>query len=194
MLRMTIGCVVAMMVWAQSAAADPTVGSTIHVGDGLGDEASARLGSTIYVIQPIDGWSIGGELSGSIEGYTGGWGCGTSMSSGDDVVPALAVSCVQPNLAAHALVGMQASPSPRTGLRLTGGLGASSLWLLPGAGGQDQRDLAPSGLLRVDALFRAGEIVGATWWLGASLEERAIAHGDLSVSRSVGVVLEATSP
>jgi hypothetical protein len=179
---------------AVPAGADPVVGSNLHVGESLGKEASGRLGSTIYLLQPASGaWSLGGELSGSVEAYLGGWGCGTSMSTGDDVaVPAVAVACVQPSVAAHALVSVEARPSARSLLRLVGGLGATSLWLLPGDGGHNQRDTIPSGLIRVGYLFELGEAMSARWSLGASLEERATLT-DARVARSIGLQFEAVS-
>ena len=61
---------------------------------------------------------------------------------------------------------------------------------MPGQGGRTDRQLAPSALVRVGTLFRLVETLGAEWWLGLALEERAVAIDSTRLSRAVGLVLE----
>ena len=135
------------------------------------------------------GWTLGGELAGSIEGYTGGYGCGTL--AGDGAVPAVAVTCLQPGLAAHALLGTQAAPNANARVRLELGLGATSIFLVPGQGGDARRTTYASGLLRAAYLRRLGPALTGDWWLGVQLEERALGLDDTRTTRAVGLLLEA---
>lgn len=192
-MRLTAPLVLVSLCLGSTANADPFIGTTLHVGEALAGDANTRVGSTIYVTQPLqNGWLVGGELSGSVEGYLGGYGCGTYQDSEADV-PSVAVSCFQPGVAAHVLVGVQAFPSARSLLRVEGGLGGTTLFLVPGQGGSTQHDIVPSGLVRASYLFRAGEALGADWWLGAALEERAMSSSDVALARSIGLVVEGHS-
>jgi hypothetical protein len=186
-------CVSIAMAWIGSVAhADPLVGATFQVGEALNDDARARVGSTIYVAQPMrDGWMLGAELSGTFEGYMGGYDCGTVDY--DMPVPSLAVGCYQPSAALHALAGVQASPGPRSLLRAEVGLGGTMVFLIPGTGGTTQRELVLSGLLRLGYLHSIGAGLGADWRLGVAVEARAIGVRDTRLSRSLGLVLEAQS-
>ena len=176
---------------AAPAAAEPIIGTHLQLGQSLAGEADARLGSAVHVVQPVGGgWLLGGELAGSIEGYTGGYGCGTIEAGGDVAVPSVAVGCVQPGLAAHLLAGVQAAPSAASTLRLEAGLGATSIFLLATSGTDGRRDTAPSALLRASYLLRATTTLGASWWIGLSLEERALDLADPHLARSVGLLLE----
>ena len=187
-LAAAIGASAAAML-AAPAAADPIIGTHLQLGGPLAGEADARLGSVVHVVQPVGGgWLLGGELAGSIEGYTGGYGCGAA--AGDATVPSIAVGCVQPGLAAHLLAGVQAAPSPGSTLRLEAGLGATSVFLLATSGTDGDRDTTSSALLRASYLLRATTTLGASWWIGLSLEERALDLADPHLARSVGLLLE----
>jgi hypothetical protein len=182
------GLVMALFVAAESpAAADPAVGATLALGESLGGQANSRLGSSIYVLQPLGGgWLAGGALDGS--------GCGTNTDT-MGTVPAIGVLCVQPTVAAHALVAVQAAPSPRTNLRLELGAGATSIFLLdaPGVANDRQRTVVPSAMVRASYLVRTGYAFGADWWLGIALDERALGVHDTRLSRSAGLVFEGRS-
>jgi hypothetical protein len=174
------------------AHADPLIGTTFQVGEALSEDARARVADAIYVVQPLrDGWMVGGELSGSFEGYSGGYGCGTVDY--DMPVIALAVVCYQPSAALHALAGVQASLNQSSRLRVEVGLGATAVFLIPGMGGSTRRELMPSGLLRIGYLRSMGEAFGGDWRIGVAVEERAIGVRDTLFSRSLGLVLEAQS-
>jgi hypothetical protein len=183
----------AIILAAPPALADPVIGTALQLGQSLGGEAQARLGSAIYVLQPLGRWLVGGELAGSIEGYTGGWGCGTGTQEPGEAVPSVGVVCARPSLGAHVFAGAHGQLSARTQVRMLGGLGATALWLLPARGGHGQGNLAPSGLLRVDLLLMAGTLLGADWWVGAALEERAVALRGARFSSSGGLLLEGRS-
>src|SRR5262245_38755778 len=98
---------IGLLAWAvglfaigSTAHAYPLVGMTLQVGEALQGDASGRVESTIYVSQPVlDGWFLGGELGGSMEGYAAGVGCGTVDYDGP--VIQLAVPCYQPTAAVH---------------------------------------------------------------------------------------------
>jgi hypothetical protein len=186
-----VGLVVVTLLAAGQARADAIIGTTLHYGQALGVEADARLGSALYVLQSLPGgWILGGELSGSLEGYHGGYGCGTGDAAGDEAVPSIGVVCLQPSLAAHVLMGAQAAAGPMTRLRLEAGLGASSVFVIPGRGGATRRETVPSGLVRASYLLEVGEALGSRWSLGLALEERALDPADARWARSVGLVVE----
>ncbi len=189
----TSALVAALLFGAESvAAADPDVGATVALGESLGGQADGRLGTSIYVLQPLGGgWMAGGALDGSGEVFDGGYGCGAGTGSMDPV-PAIGVLCVQPALAAHALVAVEAAPSPRTDLRLELGAGATSIFLLdaPGVPDDRRRTLVPSAMVRASYLVRTGSAFGADWWLGVALDERALGVRDTRLSRSAGLVFE----
>jgi hypothetical protein len=175
-----------------TAAAEPVVGTTLQIGEALGAEADTRVGSNIWVLAPLGGgWLAGIEVDGSVEGFTSGYRCGTS---GGDVVPAIAVTCMQPSLGAHALAGVQAQPSPGSELRLEAGVGATALWLLAGDESLG-RDVRPSALVRGGYMLEVLDTpaLGASWWLGVALEERAMGLDDTRLARSVGLLLEGRS-
>jgi hypothetical protein len=165
----------------------------VSYGEALGGEATGRFGADIHAYGSIgNGFTIGGELSGSIEGYTGGYGCGT-MSDGSGAIPAVAVSCLQPGIATHLLLGAEASPTQSTQLRFEVGLGATAVYLVPSQGGETQRDTFASGLIRAMYLAHVGDNVAGNWWVGVAVEERAIGFGDPHLVRSLGLVLEGRS-
>jgi hypothetical protein len=186
----TIGAaVLAGLLGANAAAADPVIGTSMSYGDAIGDDADERVATNLYAHVALGGgWIAGGELGGSIEAYTGGYGCGLATG---DVVPAVARLCMQPGLSAHALFGSEASPSPASRLRVVLGVGVTSLFLLPGDGYETQRDTTASALVRASYLFELGAAFTGTWYLGAQLEERAVGLDHLS--RSFGLVLEAST-
>lgn len=172
------------------ARAEPVVGTTVSYGGGIGGQADERVATGLFAYATAPGgWTLGGQLDGSLEGYTGGYGCGTLPSEG--AVPAVAVSCLQPGVAAHAMFGTRAAPSASTRLRLELGVGATSIFLVPGQGGDTRRATYASGLVRAVYLARLGRAFTGQWWLGLQLEERAIGVDDTRTARAVGVVLEA---
>ncbi len=182
-----------IVLWTSSAVADPIVGGMLGFGQSLGGEAGGRLDGSIYMVATDErGWGLGGELAGSFEAYIGGYTCGSAMTAPGESVPAVAQVCMQPSAAAHALVSVQAQPSDGTLLRVIGGLGAASLWTL-GSGHDDDRELAPSGLIRLGYMLHAGELAGAQWWIGVTLEERAIGLDDTRLSRAIGLAFEGAS-
>ncbi len=186
---------VALLGGTRSAHADPAVGGTVELGESLGGRADGRLGTSIYVLQPLGGgWMIGGTLGGSGEAYDAGYGCGVG-TSGMDPVPSIGVLCVQPAVTAQALVAVEASPSPSTDLRLELGAGATSIFLLdaPGVPVNRRRSLVPSAMVRASYLVRTGYAFGADWWLGVALDERALGLSDTRLSRTAGLVFEGRS-
>jgi hypothetical protein len=188
------GAAAAIILWTRAASADPAIGGTVQLGQSLGGEAAARLGTTIYALASIDPrWFAGGELSGSIEGYYGSWGCGTAHVGPHDLVPAVGVVCARPSLGLHLLAGAPVRPSPWSELRLSGGVGGTVLWLVPGRGGASRASLVPSGLIRIDLLVLTGGLLGADWWAGAALEERTLAFGDVRLSASAALLFEGRS-
>ncbi|HUH05753.1 MAG TPA: hypothetical protein VML75_27370 [Kofleriaceae bacterium] len=181
----------AVMMVAGTAHAGPAVGTATGYGQGLGGEADERVSASVYVLGAMPGgWMLGGELAGSVEGYTGGYGCDTMSLEPGAVVPAVAVSCVQPAVGAHLLVGSEAAPSARSRLRLELGVGATAVYLIPGQGGSTARDTLASGLLRATYLVELGEAMTGTWWLGPAVEERVVGISDPHVARWFGLVLE----
>lgn len=187
---MRVSMVVAVLWLASPSHAGPVIGTTMTYGESLGGEAGERVAANLYMVGFLGGgWTLGGEMSGSIEGYTGGYGCGTTMSGGVDV-PAVAVTCFQPGVGTHLLVGTQASPSSWSQLRLELGVGATAVYLMPGDGGRTHRDIYASGLIRVMYLGHLGSAATGDWWVGVALEERALGIEDTRVVRSFGLVLE----
>lgn len=185
--------VAAVLSMAGVSHAEPVVGTTMSYGDSLGGEAEGRFGANIYMYGRLGGgWTVGGELSGSLEGYTGGYGCGTLPNTGD-AVPAVAVSCLQPGIATHVLFGAQAAPSPSSQLRLELGIGATAVYLVPGQGGDTRRDTFGSGLIRAMYLAHLGTGFAGDWWGGVVFEERAIGVEHTRLVRSFGLVLEGRS-
>jgi hypothetical protein len=193
-MRIVRGLVLVVVIagWTAAAAADPSIGTTLQVGESLAGRADTRVATSIHALQPVGGgWLVGGELSGSLEAFVGGYGCGTGEGKGD--VPAIAVSCFQPSLGVHALVGIEAAPSARTRLRLEGGAGATTLFLIVPGEGDDTRHNAPSALIRASYLLGVGTMLEADWSLGVTLEERAIDVDDTRLARSAGLILEGRS-
>ena len=192
-MRATILAIVFLAVGVAPALADPVVGTSFGYGEALGGEADERVSTNIYMYGSLPGgWTLGGEVAGSLEGFDGGYGCGTYDTTGM-IVPSIAVVCLQPALAVHALFGVKAAPTPSTRLRLEGGVGAVSLFLVPGQGGQTVRDTSASGLIRAAYLAHIGTGFTGEWWLGIQLEERALGLNDPHLARSVGLVLEGRS-
>ncbi len=189
-----LAAVATVLSLAGASHAEPVVGTTMSYGDSLGGEADGRFGANIYMYGRLGGgWTVGGELSGSLEGYTGGYGCGTLQSNPGDVVPAVAVTCLQPGIATHVLLGTQAAPSPSSQLRLELGVGATAVYLVPGQGGDTQRDTFGSGLIRAMYLTHLGTGFAGDWWAGIAFEERAIGVEHTRLVRSFGIVLEGRS-
>lgn len=181
----------AVSLVAGAAQASPAVGTATGYGQALGGEADERVSASVYVLGAMPGgWLLGGELAGSVEGYLGGYGCDTMSAEPGATVPSVAVSCVQPAVGAHVLVGSEAAPSARTKLRLELGLGATAVYLLPGQGGSATRHTYASGLLRATYLVELGEAMSGTWWLGPAVEERVLGVDDSHVARWFGLVLE----
>jgi hypothetical protein len=192
-MRAAILAIVFAAAGAAPAHADPVFGTSLGYGDGLGGEADERMATNIYVYSSLPGgWTLGGEIAGSLEGFDGGYGCGTYDTTGMDV-PAVAVMCLQPSVAVHALFGVKAAPSPSTRLRLEGGAGAATLFLVPGQGGQTVRDTSASGLIRAAYLAHLGTGFTGEWWLGLQLEERALGLNDPHLARSIALILEGVS-
>jgi hypothetical protein len=128
--------VAAVLSAAMPSHAGPAIGTTMTYGESLGGEAGERVSANVYAYSVLGGGlTLGGEVSGSLEGYTGGYGCGTTMGGADVDVPAVAVVCFQPSVGTHLLVGTQASPSSWSQLRLELGVGATALYLMAGDGG-----------------------------------------------------------
>jgi len=172
--------------------AEPVFGTAISYGEALGTEAEGRVSTTLYGYAPLPGgWTLGGELAGSFEAYEGGYGCRDHAPGA--IVPSVAVTCVQPGVAAHALFGTRAAPTASTRLHLEVGAGAASLYLMPGGGGDTTRTTYASGLVRASYLARIGRAFTGEWWLGLQLEERALGLEDSRLSRSIGLVLEGSS-
>jgi hypothetical protein len=210
-VRASSTALVGVVVAAAPAAADPTdragagpaptasrapgegawiVGTAVHAGEALGQRADARVGTDLFVLAPIGGgWVVGGEIGGTFESHLGGYGCGMT---GGDAVPSIAVTCMEPTLGAHVVVGVEAGPTARSVLRVEAGAGGSRRWLVAGDRAVD-RAVAPSARLRVSYLVRgfAAPSLGATWWLGVAVEDRAIGATDARVTRAIGVVVEA---
>ena len=109
----------ALLAAPRAAGADPVIGAALDVGESLGSgDAELRVGTGLYVAQPLrGGWLLGGQLDGSLEGYTGGYGCGTNAPL-TMPVPSIGVACLQPTVGLHLLVGTQAASGPRSLLRL----------------------------------------------------------------------------
>ena len=185
----TLFCAALFALPLHVAEAETIIGGSIGAGQSLAGKSDARLSSTVHALFDVGhGWALGGEVSGSIEGYEGGWGCGTIMGGG--VVPAVAVTCLQPSLLAHFLAATQAAPSPGTRLRLDFGVGLGSIWLLPGGGGNDQARLVPSGVVRATYLVSLGHGLQSDWWLGLALEEHGVVYNGARVAATIGLVLE----
>lgn len=185
-----LAAVAAVLFLAGPSHAEPVVGTTMSYGDSLGGEADRRFGANIYMYGRLGGgWTVGGELSGSLEGYTAGYGCGTLPPTGGEVI-AVAVSCLQPGIATHVLFGTQAAPSPSSQLRFELGVGATAVYLIPSQGGDTQRDTFGSGLIRAMYLTHLGTGFAGDWWAGVAFEERAIGVEHTRLVRSFGLVLE----
>lgn len=175
-----------------SANADPVVGATLHMGESIAGLSDWRVGSALYLVRPLEGgWQVGGELRGSMEAYTGGYGCGT-IGNDVEAVPSLAVVCFQPSVAAHSLVGVRMGTTSSS-LVFQLGAGAATTFLVPGKGGDTQRATSPSFLLRAAYLFEVGGEARSTWSVGVALEEQAVGICGPRFTGAIGLLIEARS-
>ncbi len=147
------------------------VGASLIVGESLSGHADARVGAALHLAQALgDGYQLGVDARASIEGFTGGFGCGTLADDGRPV-PAVGVVCLAPGAAVHAFLGRRVATSKRSWLALDAGPGASAEFTIPGQGGRTQVQLRPSVLARIALLVDTGEALGARWSIGLGLEE-----------------------
>ncbi len=188
--RLTVLGPLALLVPESPVSAEPIAGGALQIGESVGGESNWRLGASVYLLHPpTNGWHFGGELSGSIEAYTGGYGCGTL---GNDVenVPALTVVCFQPGLAAHALFGYRAKAASKSSFIIQVGVGAATTFTVPGKGGDTQHETHPSLLARAGYLVGIGSALGSHWSVGIIAEQRAIGLSSTHYAPSVGIAME----
>ncbi len=191
MKRALLVAMVSMVAAAGSAAAEPTIGTAVDYGESVVVSDSGRVGASLYVVHPVgERWLVGGELAGSLGGYTGGYGCGT-LSESDDMVPAVAVSCLVPALTAHGLVAHDTRLGTNKRLRLEAGVGVTNRRLFPGQGGDNQSWWYGSAQVRGAALLRVGSGAGGQWWTGVQLQQRTYGVADPHASVTLGWLLEA---
>lgn len=172
----------------------PRLGAAAGAGGGLGGEAERRgevqLG--LALAAPGGPWSLGLLVVGSLEGYTGGWGCGTADSHPGDVVPSIATSCLQPAAGLFGVLGWtREGGRATTRVRAELAHGLSAQWLMPSEGGTTEVRLRPAWRARGAALARLGELFGGRWWIGLQAEATLLGGGDVVVRPSVAGVLEA---
>jgi len=195
--RIVCGAAALMLALAspsRSAAAPPRIAGALGAGAGLGEEAQRRgeMQLAAAFAAPGGPWSLGLLLTGSLEGYTGGFSCGTHAStSPDEVVPSIATTCLQPAAGLYALVGWSRAAGSDARVRVEAGPGAALLWLVPGEGGETRTDLRPAWRAQATALARMGEMLGGRWWLGLQAEVVALGAAAFTLRPSVAAVLEA---
>ncbi|MGE0871383.1 MAG: hypothetical protein AB7P03_22670 [Kofleriaceae bacterium] len=170
------------------AGAEPFVTGSIDLGEGFGDDAIGRAGSSIHVLAPVDGrWLLGGELAGSLEPYWAGFSCDPMETSMTDAEADNQDVCLRSSIGLHGLAGVQAAPSRNTVIRFEAGLGATTVL------GGNERSYLPSGLLRVALLGALVPTQTSVWRIGIALDDRVLGIRDPYQVRSLGILFEATS-
>ena len=187
--------VIVLLGSVADASADPVIGTSVSAGRPMAGGDTAHGAMSLYALGTVgDSLTVGGELSGSLEGYTGDWGCGLNVAfDGEPIPPSLAVTCLQPTVGAHGLVGSHRLLSNTWSLRVEGGLGATAVFLIPGEGADSDASLLPSALARVQVMWHVGELLGGHWRTGMQIQERALGVSDTRFAGSLGLVLEATA-
>jgi hypothetical protein len=177
--RVALLAAVAGLVGAPAdAAASWGVDGLIGAGEALGPpdsgnwgdgQASSRLAIGVDVTRRLDGpWLVGAAASASLEWWAGGVGCGTIDS--DDEVIAIGLACTLPTVGLHGLAGVETNLGRRTRVRLAGGPGVTAFFLAVGFSEAIDRTLAPSALVELQVLHRAGREL----WLGVAVEGRVL--------------------
>ncbi|MGE0548674.1 MAG: hypothetical protein AB7O24_27285 [Kofleriaceae bacterium] len=183
------GLVLGLTALPMQAVAEPFASGSIDLGEGFGEDAIGRAGSSIRVLAPVDGhWLVGGDVSGSLEPYLAGFSC-------DHAEPAMDVTavtddqdvCLRTSVGLHGLVGVQAAPSSSALVRFEAGLGATTV-----LGGNDRSYLA-SGLLRLSVLGTITATQTTMLRIGVAFDDRVLGIRDSYQVRSLGIVFEGTS-
>lgn len=195
-LQICFASAVCLSLSLATAVAEPRVGrigGSLSISQPYERGDFWRMGAGVHgVLGRAGSLALGAELSASVGGYTGGWGCGTVAMKPGAVVPAVAVGCFEPSFGAHGLFGYAAGS--RTRLRLEAGLGAVAVATIPGAGGRDVVRLHPSGLVR-GQLLRAvpGRLAGGDWAIGLQISQQIVGVRAPQTLAAVGLVLEAST-
>jgi len=171
-------------IGSANAFAEPSVGASLGVGNGVATDSTPRGIVGIDVLSSDARFRYGAELSASYGGYTGGWACDQRMPEGS-VVPAIAQWCDRPIVSSHALASVEDSWGRFHG-RLQAGLGAAHLWS-PRAGGDSASSLHPSALVRADVLTSMPSWSGHPWRLGLRLQHQVLPIGQMT---SLGLAVE----
>ena len=177
----------------QMAAADWRLDTALGLGQPLGapptdnwgdGQADRRLALDVDVTRRLQApWIAGVGVSTSMEGWDGGIGCGEMPLDG--VVIAAGIYCLMPTVAVHGLAGVEVELTRATALRLTGGVGATALFVMTDINDNVATHVAPSALVKAVAFRQAGR----DWWLGLAVEGRALAGAAARTSGSAAVVV-----
>ena len=161
---------------ARGSDLQPRLGTTVGYGAPLLDGDEGRVSAHLHGGTAIASLLfVGAEFSGTAEAYTGSWACGTASA---ESIPAVAVTCIQPTLAVHALLGIDGFVGPewlpdlRFGFEM--GAGPAVRWLIPTRGGHTVRDYSPSLMVRATALLGVVTLLGGRWHAGVELEGRTL--------------------